>query len=42
MNFMTLDHITELQQRYYINVNTIMSHTQAMMVEAEARQRQKL
>ena len=31
MTFMTLDHIMELQQRYYVNVNAIMSQTGAMM-----------
>jgi len=37
MIFMTLDHIMELQQRYYVNVNALMSQTRAMMVEAEAK-----
>jgi len=39
---MTLDDITELQQRYYVNANALMSQTRAMTVEAEARPRREL
>ena len=39
---MTLHRITELQQRYCVNVNAFMSQTRAMVVKAEARPRQKL
>jgi len=39
---MTLDHIVELQQCYYVNVNVLMSQTRAMTVEVEARPRRKL
>ena len=42
MTFITLDHIMELQQCYYVNVNALMSQTLAMMVEAEARLIRKL
>ena len=39
---MTLDHIVELQQCYYVNVNVLMYQTRAMTVDVEARLRRKL
>jgi len=37
---LTLD-IMELQRRYHVNVNALMSQTRAMTVEVEARPRQR-